>query len=115
MDDFGKYFNDYGQNFSEQNDSFNIEGLPYIEEDFTFPSMHKVYLIKNERAPDEFISSILKNFFHIDESNLAKKLNKIEMEGKVLCGIYTKDVSETKIEEISEFSYRSGYPLKFVM
>ena len=37
---------------------------------------------------------------------------KIHLEGKGICGIYTRDVASTKVDQVSQAARNAGHPLQ---
>jgi ATP-dependent Clp protease adaptor protein ClpS len=37
---------------------------------------------------------------------------KIHLEGKAVCGVYTRDVAATKVDQVLDAANKAGHPLK---
>ena len=58
--------------------------------------MYKVVLLNDDYTPMEFVVELLELFFGKTRENATRIMLSIHTEGKGVCGIYTKDVAETK-------------------
>ena len=60
------------------------------------PSMFKVVLINDDYTPMDFVIEVLLRFFHHNEEQATQIMLSVHTQGKGVCGIYTRDVAETK-------------------
>ena len=75
------------------------------------PRMYKVLLNNDDFTPMEFVVQVLENYFAMDRAKATRVMMQVHNEGKGLCGIYTKDIAETKVEQVNEFSRKNEHPL----
>jgi len=75
------------------------------------PRMYKVILNNDDYTPMEFVVYILENFFQMDRAKATRVMMQVHTEGKGVCGVYTKDIAETKVEQVNEFSRKNEHPL----
>ena len=76
------------------------------------PSMYKVRLLNDDFTPIDFVTYVIQKFFHksIDESmSITMQIHKT---GSAICGLYTKDVAETKVGIVNDYARKSQHPLK---
>ncbi|MBT4964338.1 MAG: ATP-dependent Clp protease adapter ClpS [Francisellaceae bacterium] len=81
------------------------------EESLLPPSMYKIVLINDDYTPMEFVVEVLVSCFFIQEDEAFNVMLTVHNEGKAECGLYTKDVAETKTSQINNLSRSNGYPL----
>jgi len=79
------------------------------------PPMYKVLLINDDFTPMEFVVHILENFFSMDRVKATQVMLTVHTQGKGLCGIYTRDVAETKVNQVNAYSRRHQHPLLCTM
>lgn len=79
------------------------------------PPMYKVLLINDDFTPMEFVVHILENFFSMDRTKATQVMLTIHTQGKGLCGIYSRDVAETKVNQVNGYSRRHQHPLLCTM
>ena len=68
------------------------------------PPLYSVYLQDGNQSTIDFIIDIIRIFFFFSYEK-AKEiiLNKQDEGGKIICGIYTKDVAETKVQQVNRY------------
>lgn len=79
------------------------------------PPMYKVLLINDDYTPMEFVVHILENFFSMDRTKATQVMLTVHTQGKGLCGIYSRDVAETKVNQVNGYSRRHQHPLLCTM
>ena len=79
------------------------------------PSMYNVLLLNDDFTPMEFVVVVLQRFFSKDREQATRIMLKVHSEGQAVCGIYPKDVAETKVEQVVAFSRQNEHPLRCVM
>ena len=83
------------------------EAAPQLQE----PKKYKVVLVNDDYTPMEFVVSVLKHFFHLTEVLAVEVMMKVHTEGRAVCGIYTRDIAETKVALVNEFAKMNDHPL----
>jgi len=78
------------------------------------PKMHQVVMLNDDFTPMEFVVAVLQRFFSKDREEATQIMLKIHLQGKGICGIYTRDVANTKVEQVLEAAHRAGHPLQCV-
>ena len=78
------------------------------------PSMYQVLLLNDDFTPMEFVVLILQEFFNKDQQAATTIMYKVHTEGRGLCGIYTRDIAQTKVQQVMEAARASGHPLQCV-
>jgi ATP-dependent Clp protease adaptor protein ClpS len=79
------------------------------------PSFYRVVLLNDDYTPMEFVVKVLENIFHKDESEALQVMLEVHQKGAGLCGVYTKDVAETKVDQTLYLSRQHEHPLQCVM
>lgn len=68
------------------------------------PYLYSVYLQNGNDMPLDFITDIIRIFFfHSHEKTKEILLGDQTKEGKIICGIYTKDIAETKVHQVNRY------------
>lgn len=75
------------------------------------PKKYKVFLLNDDYTPMDFVVGVLVNFFHFSEDVATQIMLQVHREGRGLCGVYPRDVAETKVVLVNEFSRLNQYPL----
>ncbi|MDD2720104.1 MAG: ATP-dependent Clp protease adapter ClpS [Gallionella sp.] len=76
------------------------------------PGMYKVILFNDDYTTMEFVIEVLQRFFSINLERAQQIMLKVHNEGSAVCGIYTRDVAETKVAQVTDFAQQSGHPLR---
>jgi ATP-dependent Clp protease adaptor protein ClpS len=85
------------------------------EKKLYYPSMYEIILKhKNNQCRDTFYFILASVFRKTDEES-AKSIIELEESGHISCGVYTKEVAETKILTATECAFENGGTLKFIM
>lgn len=83
------------------------EAKPKLKE----PSKYKVIMHNDDFTPMEFVVAVLEMFFSMERALATKIMYEIHMVGKAICGVYSKDVAETKADQVMEYARRHDHPL----
>ncbi|MBK6322893.1 ATP-dependent Clp protease adapter ClpS [Candidatus Aalborgicola defluviihabitans] len=78
------------------------------------PQMYQVALLNDDYTPMEFVVVVIQEFFGKDLESATRIMLKIHLDGKGVCGVYTKDVAVTKVDQVLEAAHKSGHPLKCI-
>lgn len=76
------------------------------------PGMYKVLLFNDDYTTMEFVIEVLQRFFAINSERAQQIMLQIHNEGSAVCGIYTRDVAETRVAQVTEFAQQQGHPLR---
>lgn len=80
-----------------------------------FPKTFKVLLLNDDYTPMEFVVIVLKRFFGMSEENAILTMLQVHLNGKGVCGSFAKDVAETKVAQVNDFSRSYEHPLLCTM
>ena len=75
------------------------------------PPMYKVILLNDDFTPMEFVVHVLEAIFGHNRENATRIMLNVHKSGKGVCGIYTKDVAETKVTQVNSYSRENKHPL----
>ena len=75
------------------------------------PKLYKVILLNDDYTPMEFVIYVLQTFFSYDKEKATQIMLAVHTKGKGVCGIYTKEVAETKSNQINNFAKQNEHPL----
>jgi ATP-dependent Clp protease adaptor protein ClpS len=79
------------------------------------PPFYKVVMLNDDYTPMDFVVEVLKNVFRKNHHDAINIMLEIHHQGAGLCGVYTRDVAETKIQIVIELARNQEYPLQCVM
>jgi len=77
------------------------------------PRLHKVILVNDDYTPREFVVTVLKAEFRMNEDQAYRVMITAHRRGVCVVAVFTKDVAETKATRATEAGRSQGYPLMF--
>jgi ATP-dependent Clp protease adaptor protein ClpS len=77
------------------------------------PRLHKVILVNDDFTPREFVVTVLKTEFRMNEDQAYRVMMTAHRRGVCVVAVYTKDVADTKATRATEAGRSKGYPLMF--
>lgn len=75
------------------------------------PSMYQVFLLNDDYTPMDFVVIVLQQFFAKSYPLAVKIMLEVHHQGKGVCGVFTRDVAETKVAQVNEFAKLNDHPL----
>jgi ATP-dependent Clp protease adaptor protein ClpS len=75
------------------------------------PPLYKVVLINDDYTPMEFVVEVLRSFFGMNAETATQVMLKVHTEGKGVCGVFSKDVAESKATQVNDYSRECEQPL----
>jgi ATP-dependent Clp protease adaptor protein ClpS len=79
------------------------------------PSMYQVILLNDDYTPQDFVVELLEIFFSMTYEQANNIMLTVHYKGKAVCGIYTRDIAETKAEQVNQFARDNEHPLLCVI
>jgi ATP-dependent Clp protease adaptor protein ClpS len=78
------------------------------------PQMFQVVMLNDDFTPMEFVVMVLQEFFSKDRESATQIMLKIHLDGKGVCGVFTRDVAATKVDQVMSAAQKAGHPLQCV-
>ena len=79
------------------------------------PPLYKVLLLNDDYTPMEFVVHILESFFGMGREKATQVMLEVHTRGAGVCGVFTRDIAETKVAQVNDFSRENQHPLKCTM
>jgi ATP-dependent Clp protease adaptor protein ClpS len=79
------------------------------------PPLYRVVLLNDDYTPMEFVVEVLETFFSMDRSRATQVMLHVHTRGKGVCGVFSRDIAETKVEQVNRYSQQHQHPLLCVM
>lgn len=79
------------------------------------PKQYKVIVINDDYTPMEFVVQVLIMFFAMDEAKATRVMMSVHTKGKGICGIFSHEIAETKVDQVNEYSRMNQHPLMCIM
>lgn len=75
------------------------------------PPLFKVFLVNDDYTPMEFVVEVLQVFFTLDREQATRVMLHVHQKGKGVCGVFTREIAETKVAQVNQYSRESRHPL----
>ena len=85
------------------------------QEDLAFPSLYKVILHNDDYTPMDFVVKTLQKFFHKNSDEATQIMLLVHHTGMAVCGAFTREIAETKVQQVTDYARTHGHPLKCTM
>lgn len=79
------------------------------------PPLYKVMLLNDDYTPMDFVVKVLETLFHLGREKATQVMLHVHTRGIGVCGVYSKDVAETKVEQTNQYARDNNHPLKCIM
>lgn len=79
------------------------------------PPMYQVLLLNDDYTPMDFVVHVLQSFFGFAYERAHEVMLHVHLRGRGVCGLYTREVAETKVTQVNEFSRANHHPLLCTM
>ncbi len=79
------------------------------------PTMYKVMLLNDDYTPMDFVVLVLKRFFKKNHEEANHIMLQVHHQGAGVAGIFTFEIAETKVFQVSQFARKHQHPLKCIM
>lgn len=83
------------------------EARPQLKE----PMMYRVVMHNDDFTPMEFVVVVLELFFNMERTSATRTMYEVHTSGKAICGIFSKDVAETKVDQVMDYARMHDHPL----
>lgn len=78
------------------------------------PQMYRVLMLNDDFTPMEFVVVVLQEFFGKDREAATQIMLKIHLDGKGVCGVYSRDIAATKVDQVLDAAHKAGHPLQCI-
>ena len=100
------------QQHDQQHDGLALEeAKPKLKR----PPMYKVLLLNDDYTPMDFVVHVLEAFFGMNREKATHIMLNVHTKGKGVCGVYTRDIAETKVAQVNDYSRQHQHPLLCTM
>lgn len=86
-----------------------------VRETIKEPPRYAVILLNDNYTTFDFVVKVLVTIFRKNVAEAVKITNDVHHKGRGACGVYSREIAETKVEQVAQLSQAEGHPLKCVM
>ncbi|WP_416906824.1 MAG: ATP-dependent Clp protease adapter ClpS [Polymorphobacter sp.] len=79
------------------------------------PNLYKVLMLNDDYTPMEFVVLCLQRFFRMSVEDATRVMLHVHQRGVGVCGIFTYEVAETKVNQVIDFAREHQHPLQCTM
>jgi len=79
------------------------------------PPLYRVLLLNDDFTPMDFVVIVLQKYFGMNREQATQIMLQVHREGMGMCGVFTKDVASTKVEQVVSYARQHQHPLACVM
>ena len=79
------------------------------------PPLYKVIILNDDYTPMDFVVEVLQKFFGMDLGMATQIMLHVHTRGMGVCGVYTRDVAETKVHQVNNYARENQHPLLCTM
>lgn len=96
-----------------------VKGLEVVVEaarpEVEKPRLYKVVLLNDDYTPMEFVVVVLETFFTMNRETATRIMLHVHTRGKGVCGVFSRQIAETKVNQVNAFSQAHQHPLLCAM
>mgnify|MGYP000881417952 FL=1 len=94
--------------FEQDNDDLAIApARPVLQP----PPMYRVLMLNDDFTPMDFVVEVLESFFAMSREQSTQTMLAVHNQGFAVCGIFTRDIAETKAQQVSQYARDCNHPL----
>lgn len=79
------------------------------------PPLYSVLLLNDDYTPMDFVVDVLMRFFPLDIEKATQIMLHVHTRGRGVCGVFTREVAESKVAQVNEYSRLNQHPLLCTM
>lgn len=79
------------------------------------PPFYQVMLLNDDYTPMDFVVDVLQQFFNLDLDQATQVMLHVHTRGRGICGVFTREVAETKVAQVNEYARMNQHPLLCTM
>ncbi len=108
---------DFTPDFDAGTDTPELEGdvAIHVEDELQMPRLYRVILHNDNYTTMEFVILILVDIFHKTAEEAAAIMLSVHEKGIGVCGVYPKDIAETRMLRVHSRARKAGFPLLCTM
>ena len=100
------------ENDPNRDDELSVEAAkPEVRQ----PPLYRVVLLNDDYTPMEFVVEVLQTFFRMDREQATQVMLHVHTRGKGVCGVFSRDIAETKVDQVNDYAREHDHPLMCTM
>jgi len=79
------------------------------------PPLYQVILLNDDYTPMEFVVDVLERIFNLNRTVATRVMLEVHTRGKGVCGVFTYEIAETKVAQVTSYTRQHQHPLLCTM
>src|SRR5262245_52693684 len=79
------------------------------------PPLYQVILLNDDFTPMDFVVDVLEQIFAMDRTTATRVMLEVHTRGKGVCGVFTYEIAETKVAQVTTYARQHQHPLLCTM
>jgi ATP-dependent Clp protease adaptor protein ClpS len=79
------------------------------------PPMYRVLLLNDDYTPMDFVVGVLQTVFALNREQATQVMLQVHRTGMGTCGVFTKEIADTKVAQVRELAEAHQHPLQCTM
>ena len=79
------------------------------------PPQYQVLLLNDDYTPMEFVVEVLEKVFGMERQLATRVMLEVHTKGRGVCGVFTYEIAETKVAQVTSFARQQQHPLLCTM
>jgi ATP-dependent Clp protease adaptor protein ClpS len=79
------------------------------------PKLYRVILLNDDYSTMIFVVEVLQVFFSMNRERAMQVMLQVHSKGSAVCGVYPKDIAETKVSQVAAHALENGHPLRCIL
>ena len=79
------------------------------------PPLYRVILLNDDYTPMDFVVEVLERIFAMDRTTATRVMLEVHTRGKGVCGVFTYEIAETKVAQVTTYARQNQHPLLCTM
>ena len=79
------------------------------------PPLYSVVILNDDYTPMDFVVEVLVRFFSLDVERATQIMLHVHTRGRGVCGVYSREVAESKVAQVNDYSRMNQHPLLCTM
>ncbi|MBX7136905.1 MAG: ATP-dependent Clp protease adapter ClpS [Oligoflexia bacterium] len=76
------------------------------------PKLYRVLMLNDDYTTMDFVVSVLESVFNKTPAEAVQIMLSVHQKGSGMCGVFTKEIAEAKIDQVHKRARSAGYPLR---
>jgi len=76
------------------------------------PKLYRVMLLNDDYTTMDFVVEVLEQVFQKGPAEAFRLMMQVHAQGSAICGVYTYEIAETKVDIIRDLAKTEGVPLQ---